>query len=125
MAGNGELSLVLVGTAIYDLQFVEIIFDVCLEVLPVDLVLGISLLVLIFGQEVHNQRVFEILNHKLNTTLFVANDRRCLLLLFAVCRGAILLFGFFRCFRLTLAKGTHLLLRELFVVFATNTRFAL
>lgn len=54
VARDGHLTLVLIGAAVHDLELVELILDELLEVLPVDLVLGIGLLVLIFRQKVHN-----------------------------------------------------------------------
>ena len=79
IAGNGELALILVGTAIHDLELVEISLDKSLEVLPVDLVLGISLLILVLGNKVQDERVFKIARVKNNSTLLIANNRLCLL----------------------------------------------
>lgn len=79
IAGNGELALILVGTAIHDLELVEISLDKSLEVLPVDLVLGISLLILVLGNKVQDERVFKIARVKNNSTLLITNNRLRLL----------------------------------------------
>ena len=79
IAGNGELALILVGTAIHDLELVEISLDHGLEVLPVDLVLGISLLILVLGNKVQDERVFKIARVKNNSTLLITNNRLRLL----------------------------------------------